>query len=121
MGISSFFKNFFVKAEVSTNAEAHIEKTDEQTQQTEVSYIEKVETFAEETFSKVKEASEPILEDAVEYASQAKDIVSEYVEKATHSINVIIDSVKEMSAEEESKPIYDTVVDDSEKAITSDE
>lgn len=117
MGVSSFFKNLFVKTQISTNAEIHNEKTEE----TGGSYIERVETFAEETFSKVKEASEPMLEDAVEYASQAKDIVSEYVEKATHSLNDIIDSVKEMSTEDESKPIYNTVVDDSEKAITSDD
>ena len=113
MGVSSFFKNLFVKTQVSTNAEIGIQNEEK------ASYIEKAETFAEETFSKAKEASAPILEDAVEYASQAKDIVSEYVEKATHSINDIIDSVKEMSSEEESKPIYDKVIDDSEEAVTS--
>lgn len=113
MGVSSFFKNLFVKTQVSTNAEIGIQ-TEEK-----ASYIEKAETLAEETFSKAKEASEPILEDVVEYASQAKDIVSEYVEKATHTLNDIIDSVKEINKEEESKPIYDKVVDDSEEAVAT--
>ena len=118
MGVSSFFKNLFGKAKVLTNEEIQTEKTYENTEET-VSYIEKVETFAEETFSKAKEASAPILEDTAEFASQAKDIVSEYVEKATHSINDIIDSLKEMNEDDESKPIYDKVIDDSEEAVTS--
>jgi len=113
MGVSSFFKNLFGKALVSTNEEIGIQ-TEEK-----ASYLEKAETFAEETFSKAKDASEPILEDVVEYASQAKDIVSEYVEKATHTINDIIDSVKEANEEDESKPIYNKVVDDNEEPIAS--
>lgn len=121
MGVSSFFKNLFDKAK---DPVIQTENTSEQTEETTISYsyIEKAETFAEKTFTKVREVSEPILEDAVEYASQAKDIISEYVEKATDSINDIIDSVKEINMEDNVKPIiYDTVVDDSEKAIISEE
>ena len=122
MGVSSFFKNLFGKPK---DPDVQTESTSEQTEKTAISYsfIEKAETLTDQTFIKIKEVSEPILEDAVEYASQAKDIISEYVEKTTDTINDIIDSVKEINTEDEDskRVVYDTVIDDSEKAITLDE
>lgn len=122
MGVSSFFKNLFGKPK---DSDVQTESTSEQTEEAAISYsfIEKAETLTDQTFIKIKEVSEPILEDAVEYASQAKDIISEYVEKTTDTINDIIDSVKEINTEDEDskRVVYDTVIDDSEKAITLDE
>ncbi|MEO8237839.1 MAG: YtxH domain-containing protein [Flavobacterium sp.] len=126
MGLSSFFKNLFGSTKDSSANEIadQAETTFEQAKETTAPYIEKAETFVEETFAKVREASEPALESAVEYAHHAKDIVSEYVEKASDSINDVIDSIKEKTAELTSDSetfATETVVDSSEKPITDED
>lgn len=114
MGLSLFFKNLFGKTQETST---QIENTDQLND--ENAYIEKAENFVEETLNKVKEVSEPILEDAAEFTIHAKEIISEYAEKAADSINDIIDSVKESIESEDTQPmVYDTVVDISEKPIT---
>lgn len=119
MGLSSFFKNLLGKTKNSGADLNQTESISTEIEETTTAYIENAEIFVEETLNKVKEASEPIFEDASEYAGKAKDIISEYVEKATDSINDIIDSVKESVEADDTQPmVYDTVVDISEKAIT---
>jgi len=123
MGLTSFLKNFLARSKDSTtDISSQKENTNAEIEGIATSYIENAETFVDETFTKIKEASEPIFEDAIEYASQAKDIINEYVEKATDSINDIIDSVKESIETDDTQPIvYDTVVDVSEKPITEND
>ncbi|GGE97716.1 YtxH domain-containing protein [Flavobacterium limi] len=113
MGLSSFLKNFLGKIQEPA---AETENTNQHTAE---NAYEKAEIFIEETLTKVKEASEPLFEDASQYVDKAKVIISEYAEKASDSINDIIDSVKESVEADDTQPmIYDTVVDISEKAIT---
>ena len=122
MGVSSFLKKIFGKTKDSnTNIVFQNENNNNKSQSATIPNVEKAENFIDETFTKLKETSEPIMEDAVEYASQAKDIISQYVvEKATESISDIIDSVKEANTEiNDEKVIYNTVVDVSEKEINS--
>lgn len=123
MGLSSFLKNLLNRAKDSTaDLDTQTENTYQEIEETATPYFEKAENFVEETFTKIKEASEPLFEDASEYASHTKDIISEYVEKATDSINDIIDSVKESVETDDTQPmIYNTVVDISEKAITEND
>ncbi|MFB9108835.1 YtxH domain-containing protein [Flavobacterium gyeonganense] len=114
MGLSSFFKNLFGK---NQERSTQIENPDQHTG--EKAYIEKTENLVEETLNKLKEVSEPILEDAAEFTNHAKDILSEYAEKTADSINDIVDAVKESIESDDKQPIvYDTVVDISEKPIT---
>jgi len=122
MVVSSFLKKIFGKTKDSnTNIVFQNENNNNKSQSATIPNVEKAENFIDETFTKLKETSEPIMEDAVEYASQAKDIISQYVvEKATESISDIIDSVKEANTEiNDEKVIYNTVVDVSEKEINS--
>jgi len=121
MVVSSFLKKIFGKTKDSnTNIVFQNENNNNKSQSATIPNVEKAENFIDETFTKLKETSEPILEDAVEYASQAKDIISQYVEKATESISDIIDSVKEANTEiNDEKVVYNTVVDVSEKEINS--
>ena len=121
MGLFSFFKNLLGNTKNSNkNQIKQIENSNEQTGEVGNIYMEKVETFVEESYTKAKKTSEPFIEDAVEYANQAKDIISQYVEKATDSMNDIIDSVKELANENNTSQhiIYHTVVDNSEKSVT---
>ncbi|WP_241686540.1 YtxH domain-containing protein [Flavobacterium sp. YO12] len=96
MGLNSFFKNLFGTAkETVVDLADQAESTFEQAKEAAAPYIDKAETFADETISKVKEASEPIIANAADYAHQAKDIVSEYADKASDALDNVVESVKE--------------------------
>ena len=82
MGVSSFFKNLFGKANIDVDSLAN-----------------QAETMATDAIAKVKEASAPLVDKVEDFVEVAKEKVMEYAPAAEETLNNAIETVKEKASE----------------------
>jgi hypothetical protein len=82
MGVSSFFKNLFGKANIDVDSLAN-----------------QAESLASDAIAKTKEVSSPLMDKVEDFAETAKEKIMEYVPAAEETIDNIIETVKEKASE----------------------
>jgi gas vesicle protein len=82
MGVSSFFKNLFGKANIDVDSIAN-----------------QAESLASDAIAKTKEVSSPLVDKMEDFAETAKEKIMEYVPAAEETIDNIIETVKEKASE----------------------
>lgn len=97
MGVSSFFKNLFGKANIDVDSIAN-----------------QAESFTSEAIAKTKEAATPLVDKVEDLAETAKEKIMEYVPAAEETIDNIIATVKEKASE------YADKAEDLAKSTTSE-
>ena len=97
MGVSSFFKNLFGKANIDVDSLAN-----------------QAESLASDAIAKTKEVSSPLMDKVEDFAETAKEKIMEYVPAAEETIDNIIETVKEKASE------YSQKAEDMAKTTTSE-
>jgi hypothetical protein len=82
MGVSSFFKNLFGKANIDVDSIAN-----------------QAESLTSDAIAKTKEVSAPLIDKVEDLAETAKEKIMEYVPAAEETIDNFIETVKEKASE----------------------
>lgn len=100
MGVTSFLKRLFGSAKEATNELADkAELALKQVKENATPYIEKAESFVEESIEKTKETATPLIEKANDYAHQTKEVIGKYANETGDMLGNIAKTVKESAAE----------------------